>query len=259
MDYKTLILTDVPHGISVTLNRIEQRNALNSVLLSELHQVLDQAEKNPDCKMITLKGQKGVFCTGMDFNEAIKAPIHGEQANQSAQQYMLLLKRFAASSKIIIAVVDGQVMAGGVGLVAASDIVIATSQSRFVLSEALWGLLPANVLPYLIRRIGFQKSYLMTLTCQTLSAVEAHAAHLVDELSDDLDETWRKYMLNLIRLDEKTVIDLKQYFRKLWIINENIEQMAMHELARLMQEPRVQNNIKRFIEENKFPWQVTHD
>jgi polyketide biosynthesis enoyl-CoA hydratase PksH len=253
MDYNTLLVDDIPQGISVTLNRIEKRNTLNSELEKELYELLEKVEKNPDCKMIVLKGQQGIFCTGMDFQETASQTIGG--GNFSAH-YQSLLKRFTSMPKIIISLVDGQVMAGGVGLVAASDIVIATSRSQFTLSEALWGLLPANVMPYLIRRIGFQKAYFMTLTTQAISAVDAHAWHLVDELTDEAEDVLRKYSLRLLRLNEQTIGDLKNYFRKMWIINDEMEHIAIQELSRLMQEPRIQNNIKSYVEQQKFPWET---
>ncbi len=255
LNYKTLLVNDIQHGISVTLNRPEQKNALNSLSLSELQNVISEAEKNPACRVIILKGQQGLFCTGMDFHEAIEHIPQGKEAAQWSSHYMALLKRISLSSKIVIAQVDGQVMAGGIGLVAASDLVIATSKSQFSLSEALWALLPANVLPYLIRRVGFQKAYLMTLTTQTLSAAEAHTINLVDELTDQPEDVLKKLMLRFVRLEQQTVSDLKRYLRKLWIIDEKMEQTAIQELARLIQEPRVQGNIKRFVEQGKFPWE----
>lgn len=259
MDYKTLLVADIPHGISITLNRLEQRNSLNSVILGEIHQALDAAEKNSACRLIVLKGQQGIFCTGMDFSEISQVTVQKENAAQFAGKYMGLLKRFATLPKIIVALIEGQVMAGGVGLVAASDIVIATNKSQFTLSEALWGLLPANVLPYLIRRIGFQKSYFMTLTTQAMTAADAYACHLVDELSDDPTDALRKHTIRLARLNEQTIHDLKAYFRKLWLIDDKMEKLALDELARLMQESRVQNNIKRYVQEGKFPWETINE
>lgn len=255
MNYNTLIVEEIPQGTSVTLNRIDRKNSLNILLIEELHQVLDQAEKNDDCRLIILKGQQGIFCTGMDFQEAAYNNTQGTDTIQFSSRYQAILKRFTSMPKIIVSIIDGVVMAGGVGLVAASDLVIATSKSQFTLSEALWGLLPANVLPYLIRRIGFQKAYSMTLTTQTVNVSEALAMHLIDELSDHPDEALRKYLLRLTRLDPKTILDLKNYFHKLWIISDDMEQLAILELSRLMKDQRIQNNIQRFIEQGKFPWE----
>lgn len=260
MHYQTLLVADMPHGLSVTLNRIEHKNTLNLKLIEELNDLLCQVEKNRSCRIILLRGQQGTFCFGMDFQELIsQIPANKEAIQHFALQYMNLLKRLSLSPKLIVSEIDGQVMAGGVGIVAASDLVIATLRSQFSLSEALWGLLPANVLPYLIRRVGFQKAFLMTLTTQTLLAQDAHTINLVDELTDEPQEALRKFTLRINRLDEQTIKDLKFYFRKMWIINETMEQTAVQELARLVQEPRIQNNIKRFVEQGKFPWEAINE
>lgn len=260
MQYQTIIINDIPHGIEVMFNRVNQRNALNSTLILELHDLLDQADQNEKIRIVVLKGQHGFFCTGMDFTEAFGgATLQKATATDPAQfasQYMGLLKRFSTTNKIIISAIDGLVLAGGVGIVAASDIVLATSNSKFSLSEALWGLLPANVIPFLIRRVGFHKAYYMTLTTQTLTAKDAHDIYLVDELSDDLSDAIRKQVIRLSRLDARTIHDLKAYFRKMWFIDETMEQMAIDELARLVQEPRILQNIKAYLEHGKFPWEA---
>ena len=146
-------------------------------------------------------------------------------------------------------------MAGGVGLAAASDIVVSTERSEFSLSEALWGLLPCCVLPFLIRRTGFQKAYFMTLTTRTFTAREAFDIHLVDELTAQPDEALRKLSLRLNLLDDVTISDLKRYFRGLWLINSEMEQAAVAEITRLSALPRVQNNLRNYVEHGRFPWQ----
>ena len=259
MDYQTIIINEIPHGISITINRLENQNTLNAALITELTNVICSTENNSSLRFIILKGQQGIFCTGMDFKEMSQLDLGSNTAEEFAEHYMGLLKQLASSSKIIISEINGKVMAGGIGLVAASDIVIATPRSQFSLSEALWGLLPANVLPYLIRRTGFQPAYFMTLTTQTIFAEEAKVLHLVDEVTEQTDEALRKHLIRCSRLSEQTVKDLKNYFRKLWIINENVEKLAVMELARLVQEPRVKNNIIKFIQEGKFPWEATHE
>ena len=172
------------------------------------------------------------------------------------QQYMSLLKRFASSPKIIISKIEGTVLAGGMGLVAASDLVVATPASRFGLPEALWGLLPANVMPFLIRRVGFQAAYRLTLTTETITAEEAARIGLVDTLSDRPDDDIRRYLLRLGRLDEQTIREAKAYFQKMWFLTEEMEQTAIAELNRLVRTERVRQNIKNYVEYQKFPWET---
>ncbi len=257
-NFDTILAKESPFGLTVTLNRPERRNSLNALLIQELSQVLDIAEQNPEWKFVVLEGQQGLFCTGMDLESyaasALPADADAENADSSAQ-YMNLIRHFTLIPKIIISHVDGEVTAGGVGLAAASDLVIATPRSQFALSEALWGLLPAMVTPCLIRRIGFWNAYQMTLTTKTISAHEAYEMHLADEITESPKDSIRRLWLRLRRLDHKTVGNIKQYFRKMWIITEQTEKTAVSETSRLMADPGVRKNIENYVRHRKFPWE----
>jgi polyketide biosynthesis enoyl-CoA hydratase PksH len=254
--YETILVKECEQGLTVTIDRPRQRNTLNNTLLEEIDAVLDLAEKDSCCRMVLLEGQPGVFCTGQDFEEA--AEITSQQNpvdnDNPPNPYMALLKRFTLTPKVIVSLIDGQVMAGGVGLAAASDLVVATPRSRFSLSEALWGLLPAVVAPFLVRRVGFQAAYRMALTTMPLSAQEAHQVNLVDEISQAPHESVHRLWLRLSKLQESTVGNLKQFFRKIWLINEQIEKIAVSETFRRFTDPGVIQNINNYVKYKKFPW-----
>lgn len=256
MVYETLLVTQVAGSLKVTLNRPARRNSLNSRLITELNQVLTQAEADPQCRVVVLEGQQGVFCTGMDFEEVVAGDGDGAGSRQLTQQYMATLRRLSLSPKVIVTKVEGQVLAGGVGLVAASDIAVATPSSQFGLSEALWGLLPSMVLPYLIRRVGFQKAYFMTMTTLSLTAAEAQDCCLVDMVSEEPEGAITRLSSRLVRLDEETVVDMKRYFRKLWMITDETEQMAAAETARLVSSQRVRTNLENYVKYWQFPWET---
>lgn len=263
MGYETIIVKEITGGISVIFNRLEHQNSINELFLKELNNALDLAEKEPSCRILVLEGQEGIFCTGMDFNEAALAYENADSNSSQATGvenfissfYMETIKRFSLSPKIIISKVDGKVMAGGVGLAAASDLVIATPRSQFSLSEALWGLLPACVIPYLIRRVGYQKAYKMTLTTLAVSAQEAYDMNLVDELSENPDDSIRRFWLRIGKLEEATISNVKQYFRKMWFVTDQMEEVAVSEISRLVAHPKVRDNIENFVKYQKFPWE----
>jgi polyketide biosynthesis enoyl-CoA hydratase PksH len=255
MPFETIIVQEAARKLTVTISRPSRGNSINSTLIRELGAALDLAERLPRCRTLVLEGVPGLFCTGMDFQEVAMNSDVEAAASAGIPEYMLLLKRFTLSSRIIVCRLDGKVIAGGVGLVAASDIVISTERTEFSLSEALWGLLPCCVIPFLIRRTGFQKAYFMTLTTRPLSASEARAIHLVDELTDQLDESLRKLILRLNLLDDKTIVDLKNYFQKISGITPEMEQAATAEIARLTAQPRVQRNIANYVNHGAFPWE----
>lgn len=256
MTYNTILVSESIGSITVTFNRLSHRNSINAQFVKEINQVLDSAEQNSECKMVVFEGQGGVFCTGMDFQEAAEGLENPNRDDWPfSPQYMATIKRFTLIPKIIISKVDGQVMAGGVGLAAASDLVIATPRSQFNLSEALWGLLPAMVIPYLIRRVGYQKAYSLTLTTLPITAQDAHKIHLVDEVSEEPDKSIQRLWQRLGRLEGSTIGSMKQYFRKMWMINEQMEEIAVSEISRLISHPKVRENIHNFVKYMKFPWE----
>ncbi len=238
--------------VTLLLDRPERANSLNAALVRDLIAALDWAEARLDCRLVVLRGHPGCFCTGMDFQEAAAA---GDGERLRMEDYMTLLRRLSQSPKVVVARVEGRVVAGGVGLAAASDLVFATPRSEFSLSEALWGILPCCVLPFLIRRTGYQKAYAMTLTTRPVGAAEAAAMHLVDEVTEQPDEALRRLLLRVGLLEEETIVELKAYFRKLWILTPEIERTAVAEIGRLAAKPAVRAAIAGYATDGRFPWE----
>lgn len=242
MPYQTIVVKKTIPYYSITLNRIMSRNSMNEVMLQELHQALDEIERDDNVNLIILQGQDGYFCTGMDFYGLDQSHLKGTRL------YMDLLQRMSLIPRGMISLIDGVVMGGGVGLIAASDLVIATPQSQFSLPEAIWGLLPACVAPFLIRRVGFQAAYRLTVTTQAIDAVEAHRIQLVDVLASDLEQGVRPILLRLSRIDIRTLGEIKEYYDSLWNISSEIKSLAINKINQLIATPWIKKNILNAIE-----------
>ena len=240
--------------VTLQLNRPEANNSLNNTLLHEALNVLKQLAEDNAVKVILLEGLPGCFCTGMDF-EAMGNARADAFKPEDTEAYYQLLKHLATCPQVTVAKVDGTVNAGGVGLVAACDMVIASEAATFGLSEVLFGLLPACVMPFLIRRVGFQKAQWLALTTRPIAAQRAFDIGLVDELCDNVNIETRKALPRLTRLSPDTVKRLKGYMAKLWIIDAQTQALAVNETATLMQNPEVKANIKNYIETGAFPWE----
>jgi polyketide biosynthesis enoyl-CoA hydratase PksI len=220
---------------SITLNK----SSIDEALLDDLHGVLDEIEGDASTKGIVIRGR----CTGLDFQATAMETI--------TSRFMALMTRMSSMPRIIVTLVDGDVMAGGVGLVAASDFVLATPKSTFALTEALWGLLPAMVLPFLIRRIGFGNAYAMTLSTDTIGADAARAMRLVDEVIDG-EGVIEKRLRRFERLETSTIGAIKAYFRELWNVDE---ERAVSEIDRLLSDADVQKRMKDFTTNGRLPWE----
>jgi polyketide biosynthesis enoyl-CoA hydratase PksH len=241
---------------TLLLNRPERRNSLDHAAVAEYHAALDGIDRDPGVRVVVLQGSGGVFCSGMDLEAFAGDLARGGQAEAVDLPYMGLLKRLSSLDRIVVSKVEGTVLAGGVGLVAASDLVYATPDSTFGLSEALWGLLPAMVMPFLIRRVGYQSAFRLTLTAAAIDGAEAQRIHLVDELGADPDGLIHAAIPRLVRVHPRTVADMKAYFRSMWIVDEAMEQRAVGELSRLMRDPRVQENIRNYVDYGRLPWET---
>lgn len=242
------IATDKEPGL---LRVVLRRSSIDGALLSDLQDALDVAERSRECRVILLQGEGGVFCTGMDLDEAARQPLD----EHTGAAFMGLLKRFTSIPRAVVSCVDGRAMGGGVGLVAASDFVFATERSQFVLPEALWGLLPCCVLPFLIRRTGFQTAYTMTLSTQPVGAREAERFHLVDQVTDKPEPVLRRLLFRLARLDPVTIADLKRYCGQLWTLSEETEALALDEFSRLLASPLVRRRIGAYATGRTLPWE----
>ncbi|GAX60245.1 enoyl-CoA hydratase/carnithine racemase [Candidatus Scalindua japonica] len=257
MSYQTLKLKEQRLLLRVQLYRPEVQNSLNAILIEELYQVLQIVDQNNEIKIVLIEGLPDVFCTGMDFETITKSDENpGEDLTaQNTNLYYEILKCFSRSEKVIISMVRGKVSAGGIGLVAASDLVIADPTAEFGLSELLFGLVPACVLPFLIRRVGFQAAYRMALTTQSISASRAYEIGLVDDIHENLESQLRKYIIRLSRLESQSVKTLKRYVSQLWIIEAKTQNLAVGQITELLTDPQVRANIRAFVQDGIFPWE----
>jgi polyketide biosynthesis enoyl-CoA hydratase PksH len=256
MDFETISVHKREGVLNITLDRLSNRNSINCTLLWELNQALDIACEDSVCKAVILEGKNGIFCTGMDFAEVTQNHTKDQEQDRTlSETYMKTLKRFSLIPKVIISNVDGQVIAGGVGIASASDFVIATGRSEFSLSEGLWGLLPAMVTPFLIRRVGFQKAYTLTLSTLPMNAREAFGCGLVDVVSDNPDIEIDRLLQRILKIEEDTILNIKKYYRDMWIINDEMERRAVDETAQRVSSLQVRSNIENYIKYKKFPWE----
>ncbi len=258
--HRTLRVEHDRGRLTVTLTRPGERNSITRELITELGAALDLAERTEDCRVVVLRAEGDTFCSGMDLSGVAAAEAgpsadgadggHAEaqDTRKGGEDYFALLERLTTIGKIVVAQVDGHAVGGGVGLAAASDFVHATDRSRFSLPEALWGLLPCSVLPFLIRRVGFQRAYAMALGTLPVAAREAAVHGLVDELAEDPGPALRRLLFRASKLDPATVADLKRYMRRLWILDEHTQQTAVDEFVRLMSSDRVRGRIAGFAD-----------
>jgi polyketide biosynthesis enoyl-CoA hydratase PksH len=253
MDYETLDVRFADSLCRIRLDRPAAANALNARMLAELADAVARCEAGDGgspVTMVVIEGAGDVFCAGGDF----EATASGE-ALDPAPLYDLWA-RLASGPFVSIALVRGRANAGGVGLAAACDLVLAERTATFALSELLFGLFPACVMPFLIRRTGVQKAHTLALMTRPIPADEALACGLADAVGDDAEALLRAHLPRLGKLTAPAIGRYKSYMADISDLIARARPMALAANRTLFDDPDIQRNIRRYVTEMKLPWET---
>lgn len=252
--YQTLKVRTEEDICFAQIHRPATANAINATLIAEMDNLLRQCAGV--VKIFVLEGLPEVFCSGADFNEIKDNLLDPRSEREQAPGPLYdLWRRLTASPFITVAHVRGRVNAGGVGFVAACDIVLSESKATFGLSELLFGLMPACVLPFLTRRIGFARANYLTLSTLPVTASLAREWGLVDLCEDDSANLLRKQLLRLRRLEREGVERYKRYASLLDVQIDRMRESALAANMDVFSDTKNLRNIARYVQNGKFPWE----
>jgi len=186
-DFATLAVTSAGGVLHVTLNRPVVRNAMSLQMVDELRDVLAQAEAGGDVRAIVLRGAGGHFCAGADLQDMAHArqrEFAGEADAIAAvnARFGQLCGAFARTGRATIAVLEGTVMGGGLGLACVVDVALAGQGAQLRLPETSLGMVPAQIAPFLVERVGPSQARRLAVTGGRLDASQALAIGLVHEV-----------------------------------------------------------------------------
>ena len=173
------------HLAQVWLNRPDVRNAFNDGVIQELTATFIELGSDPDLRAIVLGGHGKAFCAGADLSwMRTMAGYTWEQNHADASGLAQMLWTLWSCPVPILGRIHGDCYAGGVGLAAVCDVLVASSAATFCLSEARLGLLPATIGPYVVRAMGEQAARRYFVTAERFSAAQALAMGLVHEVCE---------------------------------------------------------------------------
>ncbi|HMI91190.1 MAG TPA: enoyl-CoA hydratase-related protein [Polyangiales bacterium] len=192
---ETLLLDEQRGVLHVTFNRPERRNALSSRMVEELIEVFSALHSRLQLRAVVVRGAGGTFCAGADLKDMNSARSAQPAAEATAdprsaaarnnRRFGVLMSAVSAAPQPVIAAVEGSVMGGGIGIVCASDVALAARDARFGLPETGLGLIPAQIAPFVVQRIGLTHARRLMVTGARVDAAEAAQLGLVHELCDD--------------------------------------------------------------------------
>lgn len=195
---------------------------INRRTVVELRKFLAQA--TPESRIVVIEGFGSDFCKGADLEEFRNGSATDlETVQASMGDFFELLTLLADGPFISIASVRGQAVAAGLGIAAACDIVIAHAQAKFGLSELLFGMIPACVAPFVMRRVGIPRTKFLALSTLLIDAEEARSLGLVDIVVDDNGEGLRRILARLRKVPGASIGDCKRLFATLGSIQRDKE------------------------------------
>ena len=175
--------------LTIWLNRPDAANALSRELIEELIAVLSAVAEDGGIRGITLRGRGGVFCAGGDlkgFKASLQDPEHAANGIvESSRRAGALFARLDTMPQVVVMLVEGAAMAGGLGMVCAGDVVVVTEDARFALTETRLGIPPAQIAPFVVRRIGLAAARRIMLTGAQFRGEQALALGIADYVADD--------------------------------------------------------------------------
>jgi isohexenylglutaconyl-CoA hydratase len=196
---ETLELTRDGAFLHVTLNRPDTRNAMSLGMVDELMQVFDAVENDESIRGLVLRGAGGHFCAGGDIKDMSGARQKAQEGDPDAffhlnRRFGEMITRANELPAVVIAVLEGAVMGGGFGLACVTDIALADRNAKFGLPETSLGVIPAQIAPFVVQRIGLTQTRRLALTAARIDGDQALRLGLVHETheADGLDEALQK-------------------------------------------------------------------
>ena len=244
---------------TITLTQPEIRNAFSDEVIAEITQAFRTAGERPDVRAIVLAAEGPAFCAGANLNWMRRMADYTREENvQDAGMLAEMLRVIYECPKPTIARVQGDVYAGGVGLVACCDIAVSADHVHYCLSETKIGLIPATISPYVIRAMGARAAHRYFLTAERFNAAEALRIGFVHEVvhADELDakvDTILKNLLsaspNAVRAAKKLVQDVAEREINAQLIAQTVEGIAD---IRASEEGR--EGVQAFLAKRKPSW-----
>jgi len=242
-----LVRLEAADGVAtITLDSPHNRNALSRALVGQLSQALDETADDAATKVVVLRSSQRVFCSGADMSEAAD---HGME--EGARGLIALFRQVVAHPKPVVAVLAGPVRAGGIGIVGACDVVLATDDSTFAFTEARLGLAPAVISLTTLPRMTDRAASLTYLSGETFDGTEAARIGLVTQAvpADDLEATLDSVTGSLAKSTTQGLSETKHLLntRLLAAIDEHGDDLAAMS-ARLFGSDEARAAMRAFLE-----------
>ena len=249
-----------PKGILyVVMNRPEVHNAFNSEQIVLLTQALENAESNPEVKVVVLCGEGKNFCAGGDINYMQNMGQNSfEENKEDALQLAHLMHTLNEFPKPTIARVNGAAYGGGVGLVCCCDMAFGTENTTICLSEVKIGMVPATIAPYVMNTVGLRNAHRLMLTAEVMQGQEAVRYQFLNdifpaiEFNEKVDAIATKIITNApnaLEITKSLLLNLAYQS-----IDEGVIDYTADVIANVRESDEGKEGLTSFLEKRKPSW-----
>lgn len=242
----------------VTLNRPDVRNAFNAELIAEMTGIFTDLDERPRLRAVVLAGEGKTFSAGADINWMRASLELGEDGNRRDAEAMSdMYRAIDRCSKMVITRVHGAAVAGGSGLCAVSDVVVAANGSIFGFTETKLGIIPAVISPFVLAKIGMSNARALFLTGERFDANVALRIGLVHHVvtESELDETIARVLDELMSASVTAVAAAK---RTLYAVSQatydDTRTLTTRAIAAQRTSEEGQEGLRAFLERRKPRW-----
>jgi methylglutaconyl-CoA hydratase len=241
----------------VRLSRPEVHNAFDPQMIGAVREIFDALTTDNSCRAVVLGGEGPSFCAGADLRWMRDSLEYTAAENlRDAQALAAMLQAVAGCPIPVVARVHGSALGGGVGLVAACDIVIAADDARFGFTEARLGLAPAVVAPYVVARIGAGRARSLFLTADRFDTAAALRIGLVDTIvpETELDSTIERTLASILANGPNAVRACKALLARVGGSSDDHEAYVTSMIAALRISAEGQEGVRAFLEKRVPSW-----
>jgi isohexenylglutaconyl-CoA hydratase len=180
----TLIVEVCFPVLTVTLNRPNVANAMNLQMVSELTQVMEKVASE-QYRILVIQGSNNNFCAGGDIKDMQATKGDAKALTELNRAFGLMIEKANTLPAVVICLLDGAVLGGGFGLACVSDVAIATTNAVFALPETSLGIIPAQIAPFVVERIGLTQTRRLALVGNRIDGEQALRLGLIHQLAVD--------------------------------------------------------------------------
>ena len=259
---ETFVNTSIESGIgTITLNRPDKRNALSRGFVEQLAEAVEAFSNQETIRAVVFKAAGRVFCAGMDLGEMqqrAETPNGKQEWQKDSEIYAQLLAGIYHLKVPTIAVLQGPVLAGGVGMILACDFVVASEDAFIMLPEPARGITAGMVTPFLVQRIGVGPATHLLLSGERMSATRATELGLVYAVvaSASLDTRVETLLTGILTGSSAALQITKRHVQKCGMGNlDELLQMSIRVSAEARETDDAREGLAAFLEKRKPGWQ----